>query len=72
MFKKRRNQPVEAMNSSDRKEAIARLERERIRINFEIESVLKSYSKESGNRALKKRKYKLGNSPNDWNYREEG
>lgn len=59
------------MNSSDRREAIARLERERIRINYEIEGVLKSYAKESGNRALKRRRHRLGDSPNDWNYKEE-
>ena len=71
MFGKRKKRPVEAMNSSDRKEAIARLERERIKINFEIESVLKSYAKESGNRSLKHRRHKLGRSANDWNYKAD-
>ena len=43
---------VESMTSQERANMIKRLERERNKINSEIESILKSYAKESGNRAL--------------------
>jgi len=43
---------VESMSSQEKANIIKRLERERSKINSEIESILKSYAKESGNRAL--------------------
>ena len=58
MFFEKRSErlKIDKMNSSDRAEAIRRVELERDKINAEIENILKSYAKESGNRALKKRK----------------
>jgi hypothetical protein len=50
---------------------IRRLEKEREKINAEIESILKSYSRESGNRALKKRRGAIGKLPNDYSFGEE-
>lgn len=43
---------MEGMSSQERANMIKRLERERSKINSEIESILKSYAKESGNRSL--------------------
>ncbi len=63
-FKNKKN--YKNINSSDRDEAISRLEHERLRINLEIEKILKIYAKESGIRSLAHRKHKMGNSPNDW------
>jgi hypothetical protein len=51
---------------------IRRLEKERERINSEIESILKSYARESGNRALKKRRGSVGSLPNDYSFGEDG
>ena len=59
---------VESMKSGDREEEIARRERERLRICEEIEQVLKNYAKESGNRRLARRRYKIGKGPNDYGY----
>ena len=58
MFFEKRSErlKIDKMNSSDRAEAIRRVELERDKINAEIENILKSYAKESGNRALKKKK----------------
>ena len=60
--------PVETMRESERDSEIDRLERERLRINTEIEQVLKNYAKESGNRRLRRRRYKMGKSPNDYGF----
>ena len=48
------------MTSHEKADMIKRLERERRKINSEIEGILKSYSKESGNRALRPKKFRLG------------
>ena len=50
--KKEKKQRIEAMSSKEKADMIKRLERERAKINAEIESILESYAKESGNRAL--------------------
>lgn len=47
---------IESMSSQQKADMIKRLERERRKINCEIESILKSYAKESGNRALKRKR----------------
>ena len=60
---------VDAMSTKDRHEAIKRLERERKKVNAEIENILKSYARESGNRALKEKRRIFGTAPNDWEYR---
>ncbi len=54
--KNKENRRIEAMSSHQKADMIKRLERERRKINSEIESVLKSYAKESGNRALRRKK----------------
>ena len=58
MFNKKNDEAkrIDKMSSADRDEAIRRLERERARVNEEIESLLASYAKESGNRSLKTKK----------------
>ena len=68
LFKKKEEgfAPVESMSEKERADEIARLERERLRINTEIEQVLKNYARESGNKKLRKRRYKIGKSPNDY------
>ena len=57
---------LENMGSADRDSAIKRLERERMKVNEEIENILASYAKESGNRALKRKKRHTRTSLNDW------
>ena len=59
---------VQTMKSTDREEEIDRLESERLRISTEIEQLLKNYAKESGNRRLARRRYKIGKGPNDYGY----
>ena len=60
--------PVDTMRESERDSEIDKLERERLRINTEIEQVLKNYAKESGNRKLRRRRHKMGKSPNDYGF----
>ena len=71
LFSRKRpgNSSPDELEASKRDEAIKSLERERQRINLEIEDVLKKYANESGNRSLKKRGRKSGAYPNDWNFR---
>jgi hypothetical protein len=70
MFGKKSNKSLDDLNSRDREDMIRRLEKERERINAEIESLLRSYSRESGNRILGKRKKQVGRLPNDYSYGE--
>ena len=65
LFKKKDNEKyrIDAMNSHQKADMIKRLERERRKINSEIESVLKSYAKESGNRELKRKRARRSD---DW------
>lgn len=67
--KKTDNRAPESLDSAERDAAIRSLERERQRINLEIEDVLRKYASESGNRSLKKRGHKSGSYPNDWNFK---
>ena len=71
LFSRKRsgNSSPEELEASKRDEAIKSLERERQRINLEIEDILKKYANESGNRSLKKRRRKSDIYPNDWNFR---
>lgn len=71
LFSKKRpkDRSPDELGSSERDEAIKSLERERQRINLEIEDVLRKYANESGNRSLKKRGHKSGAHPNDWNFK---
>ncbi len=69
LFKKKAEIPtVDTMSEKEKADEIARLERERLRINTEIEQVLKNYAKESGNRRLCRRRYKIGKAPNDYGF----
>lgn len=70
MFRKKDNvkKRVDNMSSADRDEAIKRLERERIKIGEEIESILASYAKESGNHSLKPRRRRAKPTLNDWDF----
>ena len=68
MFLKKANANIDGLNSRERAEMIRRLEKEREKINAEIESILRSYARESGNRALKKRRGAIGKLPNDYSF----
>ena len=59
------------MSTADREDMIKRLERERQKVNSEIESILRSYAKESGNRTLKRGKRRIGRAANDWSFADE-
>lgn len=59
---------VDNMSSADRDEAIKRLERERIKVGEEIESILASYAKESGNHSLKPKRRRSRPTINDWDF----
>lgn len=68
-FKKKNiNRGLDDLGSRDRADMIRRLEKEREKVNLEIESLLKSYARESGNRALKKRRGGVGSLPNDYSF----
>ena len=61
--KEKEKHRIDSMSSQQKADMIKRLERERRKINSEIESVLKSYAKESGNRELRRKRTK---SADDW------
>ena len=66
LFGEKEKRRLEAISSSQREIMIRRLERERRKINAEIENILANYAKESGNRALKKKRFRIGRRSNDW------
>lgn len=68
LFSDKEKRRLESIGSSQRAIMIRRLERERAKINSEIESILASYARESGNRALKKKRFRIGKRSNDWLY----
>lgn len=68
LFGEKEKRKLEGISSSQRAAMIKRLERERAKINSEIETILSSYAKESGNRALKKKRFRIGRRSNDWLY----
>ena len=72
MFAKKVKRSLDDLDTRDREDMIRRLEKEREKVNAEIESILKSYARESGNRALKKRRGAIGKLPNDYSYGDEG
>ena len=61
---------IESMTSTERDMMIRRLEKERKKVNSEIESILKSYSKESGNKALRRKRLGRKRRPNDFDFAE--
>ena len=67
---KRKKQKVANMSAREREAIIKRLEREREKINSEIEGILQSYSKESGNKALLKKK-RGSTSLGGWDFSDE-
>ncbi len=69
--KKKINVDPKSMTSGEKTDEIRRLEVERMRINAEIEDILKNYSKLSGNRALRRRRYRMGRSVNDYSTKEK-
>ena len=71
MFRKKANKPLDDLGARDREDMIRRLERERAKVNTEIESILRSYARESGNHTLKKKRGASRKLPNDYNYGEE-
>lgn len=71
MFGKKSNKSLDDLGTREREDMIRRLEKEREKVNAEIESILRSYARESGNRSLKKRRGALGKLPNDYSYGED-
>ena len=57
---KKNKRRTEGMSTHEKANMIKRLEREKRKINSEIESILKSYAKESGNRTLRPKKIGFG------------
>lgn len=48
----------------------AKIEQERLELKKEMEKLMVKYAKATGNRKYAKRKYKVGEAPNDWQPRE--
>ena len=68
--KHKKTKSIESMTSTERDMIIRRLEKERKKVNSEIESILKSYSKESGNKALRPKRFGRRRRPNDFDFTE--
>ena len=71
MAKSKKGRNVDDLGARERADMIRRLEKEREKINNEIESLLKTYARESGNRALRKRRASIGGLPNDYSFEED-
>ena len=70
-FQKKKEDTSIELEYTPRDKEIERLESERLRINVEIEQLLKSYAKESGDKTLRKRKYKIGKGANDYGFADK-
>jgi len=57
---------VSQMTESEKEKAILELEARRYAINEELELLMVRYSRLTRNRALRRRKYKMGSAPNDY------
>ena len=67
MAKKDKSKNLEKTEAiKTRKDMAAKLEKERLELNKEIEKLMKKYAKATGLRKLGRRKYKLGKAPNDF------
>ena len=66
LFGDKERKKLESISASQRAVMIRRLERERRKINSEIEGILAGYAKESGNKALRKKRFRFGRRSNDW------
>ena len=68
-FKKNgKNEKNKEMTSQDRDRAIKRAELERRKIDSEIENILLSYAKESGNSALRRRRHLKKQRYSEWDF----
>ena len=63
------NKPLRELSQEERERVILDLERQRAEIVWDIEQVMRLIAKQTGERSLKKRKFKLGQSPNDFGYK---
>lgn len=70
-FQKKKEDTSLELEYTPRDKEIERLEYERFRINVEIEQLLKSYAKESGDKTLRKRRYKIGKGANDYGFADK-
>ena len=57
---------VSTMTESEREKAILALEARRYEINRELEGLMTRYAKLTKNRRVAKRKFRMGDSPNDY------
>ncbi len=71
LFNKKKSDTSPELDYTPRDKEIERLELERLHTNREIEQLLKSYAKESGDRKLRKRRYKIGKGPNDYGFADK-
>ena len=60
--------PVSELSAAEREMEIERLERERMKIVFEIDALVKSYCRAIGDGTAMRGARRLGKSPNDWSY----
>ena len=58
--------PVSEMTEAERREAIARLEEQRREVIIELEEIMNEAATQMKKRRLGRRRYKMGNSPNDY------
>ncbi len=65
-MKKRSAKLADSASVRSREARIEELERAKMSIKCQMEDVMKRYAKLTGLSSLKKRKYKLGSAPNDW------
>jgi hypothetical protein len=65
---KKNQKKLDSMTALERDMMIRRLEKERKKVNAEIESILKSYAKESGNKQLIRRRMRRRRYPNDFDF----
>ena len=54
---------------NERSARIDEIEQEKMELKEEMEKIMKEYAKITGYKALKRRRYKLGEAPNDWQKR---
>ena len=73
MLGKKKNDPIESarplrsMTDKDRRRNIENLEQARADVVRQIEEIMLEAAQMTGKKVMKRRKYKLGKAPNDWN-----
>ena len=70
MISEKKHHNAEDLTIEERNFEIDLLEKERMRVVLRIEELMREYVKESGAHRFTARKYKLGKSPNDFNYKK--